>query len=143
MVWIIILILVILLLVWLNRAQRMNNVEGFDWDPLSVGQQSDNCYKQNLNDCLKYSNCGICHQGAKLQCKPGNVDGPFFDERCNGWTYTNYYDRHIFKEAVTTTTPSWSKFYPQDYEIWFPMPSDTAALQSFKEQATPPPRSNI
>src|SRR3990172_11232190 len=119
MIWIIIFILVILLVMWYNRTQRL---EGFHWDILWQGRDSEDCSKENLNDCLKYSNCGICRQGDRLSCKSGDVNGPFFDKSCNDWTYTNYYDRHIFNEAVTTTTPSWSKFYPMDYEVYFPGP---------------------
>jgi hypothetical protein len=117
----------------------MRQVEAFTmWNPLQVGPESLDCYKESPETCLNFANCGLCHQGNRVSCKPGDSMGAFFDETCMGWTHSNYYDRHIFKEKVTTTVPSWSKFYNQDYEIWYPDPQIQGTLQSFNEQATPP-----
>jgi hypothetical protein len=92
------------------------------WDHLtSDSNTSLDCYKETPRNCMKYSNCGLCVKNNNLTCLPGDVQGPYFDEHCENWVYTNYYDRHIFGEKVTTITPAWNKFYP-DYEAWYPSP---------------------
>ena len=139
MIRVIIIILLILFLFWLYTGYTENRVEGFHWDPLWEGRDSQDCYKESLGNCLKYSNCGICNKGGQLKCLPGDMNGAFFDERCDNWTYKDQYERNIFNENVTRTTPQWSKFYFGDYETHYPSPVATAALQSFREQATPPP----
>ena len=141
MIWVIIIVIILFFILFGQKTEYFDvdlfasDDLGNDWEPLWVGEQSDDCYSLSKGDCLKYSNCGLCHQKGKKQCIPGNVDGPLFKEGCDGWTYTNYYDRHIFNEAVTQTTPSWDKWYPNMYEVWYPSPITQATLQSFKEQA--------
>lgn len=142
MIWIIIIIIVGLFILFEQGPEYFDpnpyasdNDGAVDWDPLWTGEQSADCYHLSEKDCMKYSNCGLCHQKGKLLCKPGNVDGPLFKEGCDGWSYTNYYDRHIFNEAVTQTTPSWDQFYNNMYEVWYPSPNVAGTLQSFKEQA--------
>ena len=77
---------------------------------------------------MDYSNCGLCMKDGKIECIPGDVQGPFFKEDCQGWMHTNYYDRYIFGERVTTITPPWNRFYP-DYETKYPSPKSRATLQ--------------
>ena len=95
---------------------RVDNKEHFHWEPRWTGPVSNDCYTEKTKDCLNYSNCGICLSD-NPKCIPGDAQGPFFKERCTGWAHSNYYDRHIFDEKVTTITPSWSEFYPE-YEYW-------------------------
>jgi hypothetical protein len=97
------------------------------WNPDFVGKRALDCYDLNKRDCMKYSNCGLCHKDGEQTCIPGDVQGPLFKEDCQGWQYTNYYDRHIFGEKVVTLTPPWSKFYP-DYEARYPSPTSRATL---------------
>ena len=101
--------------------------EGFLWDPLWVGKKSNDCYSLNNRDCMKYSNCGLCDQFGRLECVPGDEQGPLFKDNCSQWIHTNYYDRHIFGEKVVTATPSWSQFYPE-YELRYPSPTSRATL---------------
>lgn len=143
MIWVIIIIIILLFILfgqgteYFDPDKMANDEMSNEWDPLYVSEQSDNCYGLSEKDCMKYSNCGLCHQKGKKSCVFGNVDGPFFKEGCDGWTYTNYYDRHIFNEAVTQTVPSWDKFYNNMYEVWYPSPVVAGTLQSFKEQSNP------
>jgi hypothetical protein len=95
-----------------------NQVEHFYWEPKWHGPKSNDCYTEKPQNCLKFSNCGICLNN-KNKCIPGDAHGPLFKERCNGWVHSNYNDRYIFGEKVTTMTPSWGQFYP-DYEYWAP-----------------------
>jgi len=97
------------------------------WNQLEVGKTAIDCYNLSEKDCMNYSNCGLCLKDNKKKCIPGDVHGPLAEETCDGWAYTNYYDRFIFGEKVTTITPSWSKFY-SDYEVKFPSPQVRATL---------------
>jgi hypothetical protein len=106
---------------------KENNKEHFQWDPLWVGNQSLDCYGETPRDCMKYSNCGLCYQYGKKTCLPGDNQGPYFKEGCDAWKYTDYYDRHIFGEKVTTTSRDWSYRAP-DYEIVYPSPVSRSAL---------------
>ena len=98
------------------------------WDPLWVGKVSSDCYSENHRDCMNYSNCGLCIKDGQKQCVPGDAQGAFFKEGCDQWQHTNYYDRHIFGEKVTTITPSWDKFYPE-FEAHWPSPVSWSTLQ--------------
>jgi len=98
------------------------------WDPLWIGKSSNDCYTEKPKDCLAYANCGLCYKDGKKKCLPGDTQGPFFAEGCRAWEHTNYYDRHIFGEKVTTITPSFDKFLP-GYEIMYPSPVARSALQ--------------
>ena len=107
---------------------REKTTELFEqWDPLWVGKMSLNCYNETPDTCMNYSNCGFCINGGKKKCVPGDTQGPFFAGNCGRWMHTNYYDRHIFGEKVTTITPSWDEIYP-DYELWSPSPISRATL---------------
>ncbi|QKF94316.1 hypothetical protein QKU48_gp0858 [Fadolivirus algeromassiliense] len=107
--------------------EKANNLEHFQWDPLWVGKTSLDCYSETPRDCLSYSNCGLCRQGMTQKCLPGDEQGPFFTEGCDTWKHTNYYDRHIFGEKVTTTSRDWSYRIPE-FPIYFPSPVSRAAL---------------
>jgi|688.fasta_scaffold191440_2 hypothetical protein len=129
--WIIFLIFIILCSIFLffnNNAIKTNNTEHFQWDPLWVGKTSLDCYNEKPKDCLSYSNCGLCWKNGIKKCIPGDTQGPFFKERCHAWEHTNYYDRHIFGEKVTTVKPSWDQFNP-GYEVMYPSPVSRSALQ--------------
>lgn len=111
-----------------NILPNLTNGEGgFNWDPLWVGNRSLDCYKLDKRDCMKYSNCGLCVKDGKMECIPGDTQGPLFKEDCHGWMHTNYYDRYAFGERVTTISPPWSMFYP-DYEARYPSPQSRATL---------------
>ena len=101
--------------------------DNYSWNQLRVGPRSTDCYKLKGNNCLKYSNCGLCVKDGNLQCIPGDEQGPLFKEDCQGWIYTNYYDNSIFNEKVTSITPPWSMFYPE-YEGRYPSPISRSAL---------------
>ncbi len=103
------------------------STHGFQWDPLWVGRTANDCYNLHPDQCMQYSNCGLCQKGANIECVPGDEQGPLFKETCEGWGHTNYYDRGIFGETVTTVTPPWSKIYP-DYEAWYPSPVARSSL---------------
>lgn len=98
------------------------------WDQYNwVGKRALDCYDLNKRDCMKYSNCGLCLKDGKQNCIPGDAQGPFFKQDCQGWQYTDYRDRYIFGEKVTYLTPPWSKFYP-DYEARWVSPQSRATL---------------
>lgn len=113
MIWIIVIIIFILFIFVITHKQ--NKKEYFHWDPLFVGKTSLDCYNETIKNCMKYANCGLCHNNGQLKCQPGDENGPFFNNDCNKWTYTNYYDK-----SISTTLP-WSFYYP-DYEIMWPSP---------------------
>ncbi len=123
----ILIIFIVLYLIQIRQEARKTLNEHFQWDPLWIGKTSINCYGENNKDCLKYSNCGLCSNGNKTQCVPGDVDGAFFMEGCQKWKYTNYYDRNIFNDNVTTNAQSWDAFLP-GYEIMYPSPSSVFRL---------------
>lgn len=97
------------------------------WALKGMGIKAKDCYSLSGKDCLNYSNCGLCYKDDKAQCIPGDTQGPFFKEDCEQWEHTNYYDRHIFGEKVTTITPPWNKFY-SEYEARYPSPQSRATL---------------
>lgn len=107
---------------------KNENREHFQWDPLWVGKTSLDCYGETTKDCMNYSNCGLCYKDGQRKCLPGDSQGPFFEERCKGWEHTNYYDRHIFGEKVTTLRPSWDAVLP-GYETVYPSPIAVQTLQ--------------
>ena len=129
MINLLIIIVVLLVLYWIVNTYQAN-LEGFQsgWDLNWVGNLSKDCYKLNKRDCMKYANCGLCMENGQSKCVPGDVQGPYYKETCDQWVHTDYYDRHIFGEKVTTISPPWSKFYP-DYETWWPSPVSRSALQ--------------
>ena len=117
-----------------DKNKISETFEHFQWDPLSVGKTSLDCYGETPKDCMTYSNCGLCHKDGQQICLPGDVQGPFFEENCPAWEYTNYYDKYPFGEKETTITPSWDRFLP-GFEQKFPSPIARSTLQSFREQS--------
>lgn len=105
----------------------ITSTEHFQWDPKWVGKTSLDCYKETPQSCMEYSNCGLCLKDGYRTCIPGDEQGPFFKEDCDQWMHTNYYDRYIFGEKVTTIRPPWSRFY-SEYEAWYPNPRSRATL---------------
>ena len=134
--YIMLLLVAVIVFYWIFNNKN-GNKEGFYnvpdysdnsyWDPDWVGKRSLDCYKHNKRECMKYSNCGLCIKDGKMQCIPGDVQGPLFKEDCEDWMYNNYYDRYIFGEKVVTVSPPWSKFYP-DYEARYPSPHVRSTL---------------
>lgn len=117
------LILILILLIFIFDDKN----ESFNWDLKANGGESPDCYGETLRDCLKYNNCGICSKNNKKTCIPGNVDGPYFEERCSGWTYTDYDDLHIFGEKVLKNVDPWNRNLP-GYEIIYPSPNGIYSL---------------
>nr|QBK88562.1 MAG: uncharacterized protein LCMiAC01_02390 [Mimivirus LCMiAC01] len=95
--------------------------ENFYWSPLHTGPESTDCYKLNKKNCVKYSNCGLCLKNGRLNCLPGDEQGPFFKEDCMGWFHNNHYDRYHIGEKVLRATPPWNMHYPS-YETRYPSP---------------------
>ena len=134
----IIICILIVFFIFIYLYTRQSEYEHFNrWDPLWEGNTSLDCYKETPRNCMKYSNCGLCYKSGHAQCMPGDDDGPLFDDQCEYWQYTNYYDKHIFNEKITRLTRPWSHVYG-DYEAIFPSPIARSTLQSYKEQAEPP-----
>lgn len=111
---------------------RVNEGKNNDyWDNLAHNlegtKKADDCYKLNQRDCLKYYNCGLCMKDGVKECIPGDEQGPLFKEDCQGWIYTNYYDKFIFRDKCTTKTRPWNTFYPE-YEARYPSPISRATL---------------
>jgi len=123
-VFLILLLLCIIYFYNKQNTQLSEQKEHFQWDPLWVGNTSLDCYGERPQDCLSYSNCGLCDG----KCFPGDQDGGFFDTGCRKWKYTNYYDNYIFNEKATNTVQSWDKMQP-GYEVRFPMPVSWSALE--------------
>lgn len=116
-------IIVIIIFVYYYKQR-----ESFQWDPLFVGKTSVDCYAENNKDCLNYSNCGICiGRESQPKCMPGDENGPFFNEGCRKWAYTNYYDKNIFDEKTTNLMQPWDKWQP-GYEVKFPSPITRSTL---------------
>jgi hypothetical protein len=78
---------------------------GYYWDPRWLGRRNEDCYKLTEKNCLNYSNCGLCDGN----CIPGDENGPFFDSCNSNWKYKNYYDKNIFREAITKFYDPWNK----------------------------------
>ncbi|ARF09602.1 hypothetical protein Indivirus_1_225 [Indivirus ILV1] len=116
-----IIIIVILLILTQNKK------ETFYWEPKWHGEESPDCYSEKPKNCLKFSNCGLCLNKGLDQCLPGDANGPYFEGNCNGWVHSNYDDRHIFNEKVTSINDSWDRFY-SDYEATYPSPISRSSL---------------
>ena len=114
----------LLLIVFIIIYYNLNNYEHFILDNNVI---ANDCYSLSNETCNNYSNCGLCIKNGKSTCVPGDVHGPSFTESCQKWKYTNYHDRHIFNESVTTITNPWNTIYP-DYQIWYPSPVSWSAL---------------
>lgn len=106
---------------------KVTNANESIWDPLWEGNVSEDCYTLSNNDCMKYSNCGLCKKAGMLECVPGDEQGPYFNGHCDGWAYTDYRARNFFGEQVTTFSPAWNYFY-SDYESYYPSPISRSAL---------------
>lgn len=111
-----------------NNKNEHFSTASTQWDPQWMGRTSDDCYSEYNTSCMNYSNCGLCLGRGTAKCVPGDINGPFFNNQCDGWAHTDYYDRHLFGEKVVTVTPHWSKFYPE-YEYKQPGPVSIATLQ--------------
>ena len=121
--WLVLLLFICLIILLAQRTP----VEHFGWDPLWTGRVSLDCYGETPRDCMKYTNCGLCHKEGTTKCIVGDTHGPMADESCEKWQHTNYYDRHIFGEKVETTVAPWSYRVPE-YPVYFPSPSARAPL---------------
>lgn len=127
MIYILLILLSLALIIYFYNNRQYE--EHFQWDPLWVGQTSLDCYGENEQDCLNYSNCGLSKQwDGTFKCQPGDENGAFFDEDNSPWKYANYYDRHIFNEKVTSVMQPWDKFQP-GFEVRFPSPIVVSTLQ--------------
>jgi len=121
----IVILIVITSIILLLLLSQKNKAEHF-WEPKWHGEESQDCYTEKPENCLKFSNCGFCSNQCD-KCIPGDKDGPFYRGNCGKWLYSNYGDRHIFNEKVTSVTSPWDRFYP-GYEATFPSPVSWSAL---------------
>ena len=135
MYWIIFIVTIMAIIIFItiskSKKENFNTYDSYNFYNVSSvpypkwqGELSQDCSTEKLDNCLNFSNCGICNN----KCVFGDEDGPLFTgQNCNNWLYSNYRDRKIFNEKVTRVTPSWSTFYP-DYEATFPSPISRATL---------------
>lgn len=100
------------------------------WNINNKGPMAPDCYNLSPDSCLNYSNCGLCinttHKLSK--CVPGDEQGALFESGCDKWKYTNFYDRDYMGKCYKSTTPSFDKFYPSDYELSYVSPVSRSAL---------------
>lgn len=127
MYWIIFAIVSIIILLILTQRNNKDTKEHFYWEPRWFGKESPDCYSEKPENCLNFSNCGFCSNQGLNKCLPGDANGPYFKGNCGKWLYSNYEDRHIFKEKVTSPVNSWDTFY-DDYEATYPSPVSWSAL---------------
>lgn len=131
-------LIILLILLWLfynDSKKNVDNKEGYSNElfdkiklsmnnslstQLNTGNISEDCYSLTPDKCMDFQNCGLCLiKGKSPQCVPGDVEGPYFKDSCDRWAYTNYNDRQMFSEKVTTVTAPWNFPYP-DYDTWYP-----------------------
>ena len=99
MYWIIfIIILIILLLTQIPKKEKFDTYDNYNFYNVSSvpypkwsNYISQDCTQEKLNNCLNFSNCGIC----KNKCVFGDEDGPLFTGKCSNWLYSNYRDRKM------------------------------------------------
>ena len=116
-------IIIIVVILWFLFGRKENRgLEGF-WDVDWRGEIASDCYKLDGKKCMTYSNCGLCDG----KCVPGDKDGAFFNEYCDSWKYTDYYDRDIFGESVERNVIPWSRRYGSYEQVW-PSPQARATL---------------
>lgn len=130
MIIIILILLLVAILTYSRNTEKFSDltVNNSSWNPRWVGQRASDCHSLDKEQCLNYTNCGLClNNNHEPKCVHGDVHGPLFTERCQGWAHTDFYDRHIFGEKVTRITPPWSHVY-SDYETWYPSPQVRATL---------------
>ncbi len=127
MYWIIftiVLVLIFIILYYLTNYRKTDNFYNVSSVlPKWQNQISQDCSTEKLDNCLNFSNCGICND----KCVFGDEEGPLFTGLCKNWLYSNYRDRKIFNEKVTSNTLPWSTFYPE-FEATFPSPISRSAL---------------
>lgn len=83
------------------------------WDSLWVGNLESDCYNLNAKDCTNATNCGLCYRGNRATCVPGDSKGALFEEKCDKWKYTNYYDRKYVNGKICRKVLPWSHRYPE------------------------------
>jgi len=133
MLYLILIIIIILFILKQYKVEPYNTIPSYSyddntqWNPGWFGKRNNDCYKLDKRNCMKYSNCGLCVKDGHSTCVPGDIQGPFYTDRCSSWIYTDYYDRHIFGEKVVTETPSWNVLYPE-YEQLRSTPKSIATL---------------
>lgn len=111
----IIVFLVVIVIAWIiyaniAKSEHYTNFGDY-WDVIDYGKKYDNCYELNENDCMAYSNCGLCVKNGVPTCKPGDMYGPLFSGDCDYWRYSNYYDGFPFETTYVNTSRPWSRHY--------------------------------
>lgn len=93
----------------------VSNYRLYDGNPIQDSKVSSDCYSLNSNQCLKTPNCGLCHNedNNKIECVPGDDDGPLFKANCKKWIYANYFDRYIYGNKEIYVVDPWSKIYDE------------------------------
>ena len=90
------------------------------------GNITSNCYNKDLNTCNNYTNCGLClTKNGKPICLPGDIDGPFFSEKCDEWKYIGEYNNIRClddKKYKNNIYDPWNKYYPVLYDTKYPSP---------------------
>lgn len=123
------LIIIIFAIIVSYKPEEVENYENNFWDQLGHGPRAENCYSLSNDKCLNYTNCGLCKRDPqRYECVPGDEQGPFFCLGCDNWVYSNFYDRYIFGQKITRSTPSFDRFNP-GYEALLVDPITRSTLQ--------------
>ena len=90
---------------------KWKNTESF-WNLDDYGTKSNDCYSLDNQQCLEYSNCGLCKdKHGHTKCVFGDHNGPYFKLGCDKWKYRDYYEGHIYDQVYDSETR------PYDYWI--------------------------
>jgi hypothetical protein len=119
------LVLLFLIVILINKS----NLQEPFWEPSCEGSACSDCYHLSMRDCMKYANCGLCitnsrgiKDAPRIECVPGDPNGPFFKEDCDQWKKTDSYDKYIFDGKEVMISPPTTAFYPEFEQRWVSAP---------------------
>jgi hypothetical protein len=95
----------------------ISNFDVYDGISIQDSKITSDCYSLDKNQCLRTSNCGLCHNNYnnKMECVPGDEDGPLFKDNCEKWIYTNNYDRFIYGNKIIDIVDPTTKLCNEQY----------------------------
>ena len=101
----------------------VSNYRLYDSDPIQDSKITSDCYTLTNDQCIKSPNCGLCHSeyNDKLECVPGDDNGPLFKSNCKKWIYTNYFDRYIYGNKEISVVDPWN-IIPNEQKPGLPTP---------------------